>query len=308
MTCGEIRDSIPLFLYGELSFDEEEKFENHIDACAECRRELASERRIHFAFDAVEEPVTSDQLLQARREFAGQPAVTAARGGSFWNRLQHLAPFRWHVPTAAQPVGALALIAMGFFGARMIPPTLPGLNTAGLAAPIASRVRYVEPEPSGKVQIVLEETRERTLRGNLNDDTIQRLLLTAAKDPENPGLRVDSVDLLRSSPASSEVRDALLQALLHDSNAGVRLKALDGLKSSASDPEVRKVLSRVLLADKNPGVRTQVIDLLIQQKEQPQMVGRTAGVDAERRQRVRPDALPKSAPRYEGIGGDILNR
>jgi hypothetical protein len=130
----------------------------------------------------------------------------------------------------------------------------------------------VEPQGPGKVQIVLEETRQKTLRGNLADQSIQRLLLAAAKDPADPGLRVESVDLLRTSPESAAVRNALLYALQHDSNSGVRLKALEGLKASAADPDVRQTLSQVLLTDKNPGVRTQVIDLLIQQKEH-KMVG-----------------------------------
>src|SRR5262249_21689431 len=98
------------------------------------------------------------------------------------------------------------------------------------------------------------------------------LLLAAAKDPSDPGLRVESVDLLKGRSESAEIRRALLYALQHDSNPGVRLKALDGLKGFAEDPETRKTLTQVLLADKNPGVRTQVIDLLIQHKND-NMVG-----------------------------------
>ena len=129
--------------------------------------------------------------------------------------------------------------------------------------PGTSRVRYVEPTAAGKVQITVDETRQRVLSGDLGDRDIQRLLLLAAKDPADEGLRVESVDLLRNRPQSAEVRSALLYALQHDPNAGVRLKALDGLKDFADDPETSKTLTQVLLTDDNPGVRTQVIDLLI---------------------------------------------
>ena len=37
MTCEETRKNLPLFLYGELSFDEEELLEGHMDECAACR-------------------------------------------------------------------------------------------------------------------------------------------------------------------------------------------------------------------------------------------------------------------------------
>jgi hypothetical protein len=98
------------------------------------------------------------------------------------------------------------------------------------------------------------------------------LLLTAAKDPSDAGLRVESVDLLKNNPQSAEIRTALVYALEHDSNAGVRLKALDGLKQFAEDPNTRQALTHVLLTDDNPGVRTQVIDLLVQRHTEA-MVG-----------------------------------
>jgi HEAT repeat protein len=116
----------------------------------------------------------------------------------------------------------------------------------------------------GRVQIVIDETHQRVLSGRLDDQAIQRLLLTAAKDPSDAGLRVESVDLLKNNSQSAEIRSALVYALEHDSNAGVRLKALDGLKQFAEDPDTRKALTQVLLTDDNPGVRTQVIDLLVQ--------------------------------------------
>ncbi len=156
------------------------------------------------------------------------------------------------------------MLVAGFFVARMTPPSLLGsFHSAGMVEPSSSRVRYVEPVGSGRVQIVVDETTQRVLSGNLDDQSIQRLLLTAAKDPSDAGLRVESVDLLKSRPQSAEVRSALLYAVQHDPNSGVRLKALDGLKEFANDPETRKTLTQVLLKDDNPGVRTQVIDLLI---------------------------------------------
>ena len=44
MTCEEARKNLPLFLYGELSFDEEELVEVHMDECAACREALAREK------------------------------------------------------------------------------------------------------------------------------------------------------------------------------------------------------------------------------------------------------------------------
>ena len=112
------------------------------------------------------------------------------------------------------------------------------------------------------MQIVLDETRQRIVSGGLDDQQIRALLLTAAKDPSDPGLRAETVEILTSSAQSADVRDALIFAVQHDQNAGVRMKAMEGLKPFAKEPEVRTALTQVLLSDSNPGLRTQAIDLL----------------------------------------------
>ncbi len=94
---------------------------------------------------------------------------------------------------------------------------------------------------------------QRVLSGSLDDQAIQRLLLTAAKDPSDAGLRVESVDLLKNNPQSAEIRKALVYALQHDPNAGVRLKALDGLKQFAEDPDTRQALTRCCSKTTTPG-------------------------------------------------------
>jgi HEAT repeat protein len=103
--------------------------------------------------------------------------------------------------------------------------------------------------------------------GSLSDGNIERLMLAAARDESNDGLRVESIEILKRRAGSSDVRDALLTALRNDPNPGVRFKALDGLKGMGSQPEVRKTLTYVLQNDQNPGVRIQAIDLLTQQQD-----------------------------------------
>ena len=267
MKCEEARSTLPLFLYGELSFEEEERLELHIDECVGCRIALERERSLFKSLDAAELSPSRDLIENCRAELHSRLAHVEPEGDTFWSKLRQGFTINFHfAPGWAQPAGLAAMLVLGFLAARMTPGSLPTpWRTASvLAEPVSSRVRYVEPTASGKVQIVIDETRQRVLSGNLEDQSIQRLLLTAAKDPSDAGLRVESVDLLKSRPQSAEVRSALLYAVQHDANAGVRLKALDGLKDFADDPETRQTLTRVLLKDDNPGVRTQVIDLLIQ--------------------------------------------
>jgi hypothetical protein len=266
MKCEDAKKSLPLFLYGELSFEEEEQLEVHIDECDGCRDALAREKLLFKSLDTAEMAPSLELLAECRAQLRERLQHAAPERSSFWDKIRQGFTINFHfAPGIAQPIGALAMLAIGFFGARMTPASFPGsFRSAGLVEPASSRVRYVEPVGSGRVQIVVDETTQRTLSGNLDDQSIQRLLLTAAKDPSDAGLRVESVNLLKSQPQSAAVRSALLYAVQHDSNAGVRLKALDGLKDFADDPETRQTLTQVLLKDDCPGVRTQVIDLLIQ--------------------------------------------
>jgi hypothetical protein len=270
MKCEDSRKLLPLFLYGELSFEEEERLEVHMDECAGCRDALAHEKVLFKSLDAAEVAPSLELLAECRAQLRESLQHAAPERSSFWDKIRAGFTIHFHfAPGLMQPLGALALVLIGFFGARMTPASFLGsFRSAGLVAPInepaSSRVRYVEPVGSGRVQIVVDETTQRTLSGSVDDQSIQRLLLTAAKDPSDAGLRVESVNLLKNQPQSAEVRSALLYAVQHDSNAGVRLKALDGLKDFADDPETRKTLTQVLLKDDCPGVRTQVIDMLIQ--------------------------------------------
>jgi hypothetical protein len=268
MKCEEALDTLPLFLYGELSFEAEELLELHIDECSGCRAALAREKALFRSLDAAEAVPSQELLDHCRAQLQQRITHVEPEHAGFWDKLRQGFTVNFHfAPGWTQLAGAMAMLALGFLAARVPSGSMLGpWRTASVVEPVSSRVRYVEPVDAGRVQIVVDETRQRVLSGRLEDQSIQRLLLTAARDSSDAGLRVESVDLLKNRPQSAEVRSALLYALQHDPNAGVRLKALDGLKEFANDPETRKSLTQVLLKDDNPGVRTQVIDLLTQRR------------------------------------------
>lgn len=276
MTCEDARRAIPLIQYGEISFDEEELVHAHLGQCAECQAELEREKALHSFLDDRELDISPFQLRRSRDELA-QALQAERRQGSlavWWRDLKSAFHASSWLPVVVKPMGAVALVALGFLGARFIPlGTVAGIQSAGLADPSTARVRYVEPGPRGQIQLVVDETRQRVISGRIDDSEIRSLLLAAAKDPSDPGVRVESVDVLKSHTGADDVRTALVYALQHDANPGVRLKALEGLKSYASEPDVRKALSQVLLTDDNPGLRTQAIDLLTQNSNEEHVVG-----------------------------------
>lgn len=266
MDCEQARLHFALLLYGELSFDEEERVDAHLDACAECRAALERQRTLHAALDdfAVEPP--APLLRESRVALAAalrhSPGPRPARTG-WWDRfIGYASP-----GPALRPVAAAALVLLGFAGARLMPNVAPyfggnivaGANQAGF-----ERVSDVEPQGDGSVRVVVDQTQQKTITGSMDDQRIRTLLLDAVRDPNNPGLRADSVDLLTRRAQSAEIRGALVYLVVHDQNDGVRLKAMEGLRPFVSEPDVRNALSSALLSDANPGVRTRAIDMLIQ--------------------------------------------
>ncbi|HYP12558.1 MAG TPA: HEAT repeat domain-containing protein [Bryobacteraceae bacterium] len=280
MSCEAIRKQLLLFPYNELSFEQEEQVQDHLAECEACRNELTLIRQMHSALDQSEAEPAAEVLAGCRRNLRLSVAALSEQSHplspkhSLLARLLGSNASQWFAPRWSllyKPAGALALVAIGFFGARFLPASDAGTQRSRFE-PVASRVRYVEPNDRGQVQIFVEETRQRVLSGNVNDEPIQRLLLVAARESADPGVRVETVGLLRNHADSTDVRRALLHALRHDPNAGVRLKALEGLRAFADEPDTRTVLAEVLLKDTNPGVRTQAIDLLTQTRE-PSIVG-----------------------------------
>jgi hypothetical protein len=134
---------------------------------------------------------------------------------------------------------------------------------APVLASISGVSSIVQQSGSDQVTIKYETVSPQEMRGSLSDPSVQQLLLYAARNNFNAGVRMDSVDLLTQQPNNQHVREALLYALRYDSNTGVRLKALDGLGPYVKgDVDVRDAVLESLMSDANPGVRIEALRLL----------------------------------------------
>ncbi|HEX8815959.1 MAG TPA: HEAT repeat domain-containing protein [Terriglobales bacterium] len=276
MKCEWVKSNVVLYVYNELADDARYELEQHVGRCADCAAELKSTQEFQTVFSTspVEEP--SPNLLAASRMRLQESLETATQGG-FWQRLA-FEPAMWLRQVKFAPALAAAIFIVGFAGG--IGVTYRFLNANRNVGPIAtltpssssqpavessiSGIRSVTQDPgSDKVTIKYDTVSTQQAQGSLNDTRIQQLLLFAARNNYNSGVRMDSVDLLTQSPADMHVREALIYALRYDTNPGVRLRALDGLGTYVkSDVQVRDAVLGALMNDANPGVRTEAIHLL----------------------------------------------
>jgi anti-sigma factor RsiW len=268
MTCDSAGKLIPLYPYGELSPAEEDVLEQHFHECAACAKEMDHQRSLSRALDRRRVEVPPFLVDECRADLmaavAGGAPRAAASKGPWTLFLEAIGATFAPLGRFQQPAGALALIAIGFFAARF--SGFSNVQTAGFGPDAFATVRSVQPDQSGGVQVSYDETRRRVVSGRINDPDIQRLVLAAAQE-DNPALRVESVELLKSQAAGAEIREVFLNALMHDANTGVRLKALEGLKPLAGDPAVRKTLAQALMVDANSAVRIKVVDLLMAHRD-----------------------------------------
>jgi len=276
MTCDSVSKLIPLYFYGELPPDDEDRLEEHLHECAPCTRSLERQRALAAALDRRQVEAPQFLLDDCRADLmaaiqGGAPRANRAAKGPWTLFLEALGASFMGLHRLRQPIGAVALVGLGFLAARFSGSSPSQIAPAAPSDEVFATVRDVKPDNAGRVQIAYDETRRRTVTGSMSDQGIQKLLLAAARE-ENPAVRVESVGLLQRQAGSGEVRDALINALAHDANVGVRLRALEGLKPLAGDPEVRKTLARVLLTDDSPAVRTLVVDLLVAHRDDA-MVG-----------------------------------
>ncbi len=269
MKCEWVQENIMLYIYNELPDDARYELEQHVARCAGCATELKAGRKFHATLSElpVEEP--SPNLVTASRMRLQEALETAEQGG-WWQRLI-FEPAAWFQQVRMAPALAAAIFILGFAGGigatyKMIgrPPEVIGHQFESPAESSISGISSISQEPgSAQISIRYNTVSSREAQGSLNDQRIQQLLLFAARNNYNSGVRMDSVDLLTQKPNDIHVREALLYALRYDSNPGVRLKAIEGLGPYVKDDvRVRDAVLEALINDSNPGLRTQALRLL----------------------------------------------
>ena len=270
MKCEWVRENITLHVYGELADDARHELEQHVARCADCAAELAAEREFHALLSQAPEVEPTPNLLAASRMRLQEALETAEQGG-FWRRVA-FDPANWLRQVRFSPALASVILILGFAGGvgtsyRVFnhAPQEPVSATAQTPADASiTGIQSITQQPgTNQIDIKYNTTSTLDTQGSLNDQRIQQLLLFAARNNYNSGVRMDSVDLLTQKPDITQVRDALIYALRYDTNPGVRLKALDGLGGFVKDDvHVRDAVLEALVNDANPGVRTEALRLI----------------------------------------------
>src|SRR5215471_19737410 len=269
MKCEWVRENIVLHVYGELADDARHELEQHVSRCADCALELKAEQNFHelLSQDRAAEP-TPNLLASSRMRL--QEALETTQQGNFFSRLA-FDPTTWLRQVRFSPALASAILILGFAGGvgatykvMYRPPVGPGPGPQpSTEASIASIESITQDPNTNQISVKYNTVSTQEAQGSLNDQRIQQLLLYAARNNYNSGVRMDSVDVLTRKPNDSQIREVLIDRLKQDSNPGVRLKVLDALGGFVKDDtEVRDAVLWALVNDTNAGVRTEAMRLI----------------------------------------------
>ncbi len=280
MKCEWVRENIVLEVYGELADDARHELEQHVARCADCAAELKAEREFHAllaqdraAAVLLNEP--SPNLVAASR-MRLQEALETAKQGSFFSRLA-FDPAIWLRQVKFSPALASVILIAGFAGGvgatYKIYATRPVNTPAAAGAPaqptnisnasIAGINSITQDPGTNQISIKYNTVAPQEYQGSLTDQRVQELLLYAARNNYNSGVRVDSVGLLAQRSSDQQVREALMYALQNDTNPGVRLKSIEALGNYVkTDTNVRDAVLRALVNDDNSGVRIEALRLI----------------------------------------------
>ena len=264
MNCQQVQLNLSLYLYGELEFRQEEEVEQHLTECALCQTALAREKSWHTSLNAVQLDVPLALLAECRQDLSAAVGEIGHEGKVSrwrWSDLLSFRPSTWSLKVAV----ASFLLFVGFRSGQWVEGH--GRSIGSVSTPITeaslinSHIRDIQPNGDNHVRIVWDQVEEKQITGGVADAQVRQLLLKAAESSADPGIRVDSVEILNGQ-TGADIREALLGAVRRDSNVAVRLKALDGLRQFADDAATRNTLEYVLEHDESPEVRSQAIDVL----------------------------------------------
>jgi hypothetical protein len=276
MNHNEIKKWIRLFLYGELTNEEQSVLELHLKECDECKNELEQQRNLLSLISDKKNEVDDKLLMEARAQLRGAIRNERQRKGYLDNVVQYLNNFIT-IPFRIVLSGA-ALLVIGFFagylfyGSSTIDPNIIPDKTNN-QFPVfqddvtISNISFIDSDPSdGEVEFTFVAMKPVYLKGRVDDPKIQSILTYSMLNEQNPGSRFNSINAMYSEKPikfDEDVKDALITVVMTDENPGVRREALKLMKKLPYDVDVKRAFIYVLTTDTSSGLRIEAINALV---------------------------------------------
>jgi hypothetical protein len=279
MKHDHYREWLLLSLYSELDSLQQETLDEHFKECAECRAEIERLKAFNRILSQRKEVEIDDRLLQdARRQFRTALMEERSKKSILSIVIDGIAQLVRR-PIGIALGGSVVFIIGVVLGYSVLTPANPVEQSMSEAmfqqassmqsGSRITNVRYSEVESrDGSIDLNFDAVMPVHMQGNINDPRVQKILVYALMSSQNPGVRLQTANMLASQTAPSatgdfDIKEALIMALETDENPGVRREALAALQRFHYDDQVKRAYLTVLMKDKNSGMRIGVINALI---------------------------------------------
>jgi hypothetical protein len=280
MDHEKYKELVYLFSIGEAD-DKEKEIRKHLSVCTSCRKELEEHYILNRTFQgASREKLDEGLLLAARTELKSKLKYKAKRSGGrkVTDKIIYLFTDNYRaLLQGAAGIAAGLLLGFVLFKSDSSPVVLSsGQELTASAVPVISsedisqlrNIKLVDVDPfDNHIELSFDVTRQVSVSGSLNDENIKNLLLYAVLNGNNPGVRLNSLNLLNASSEMStdtETKEAIITALKYDSNPGVRREALKVLNIFPFDEDVKQTYISVILHDSSSAIRISAINQLLE--------------------------------------------
>ena len=268
---------LQLVFYNELTKQEKASLNNHMKVCTQCRTEYKRMREFYALVSHNKPIIIPESLLQDARRSLRLRLHKEAKHRSLWIKIKD-AFEDFLTPQLQVALGGVATLAIGIFVGYLVfqspvEKPLAFRQTASMSSAVEagesqiSNVRFIDRNAqTGEVEFTFETLTPVRIRGNVNDENIQKVLARALVTGQNPGVRLRAASIIGNQAGTPEldadVKVALIEALQNDQNLGVRKEALKVLRNYLPDPTIVRAFLSVLANEKNTGLKIAVINSL----------------------------------------------
>ncbi len=239
LSCEQMAELLPDYLQQALAPEADDRMEQHLRSCAECRELVAMWNRLGLLPQEQPGDHLRDRfaaMLHAYREARGEAPQLETPGKKVLPFLARPAWQRWVAVAAC----GLLLLGGGFMAGRGFGSDHSG--ETGLGDDVA------------------------TLRRELAD--MRQLMVLSMLQQQSASERLQGISYTtQQGQLDPRVLEALLAALRYDANVDVRLAALDALSRHGAQPRVQEGIVQALQPQQSPLVQVALIDQIVETKD-----------------------------------------
>ena len=278
MKHKQFEEWLQLSLYDELNEQEQALLDDHLTTCERCHRDLDELKKLHGMLAHRQPVVVQESVLQDARKNLRLRIHAKAAPKPLWSRVKDALDGIFASPVQVA-LGGTTMVAVGILVGYFVfkvpmEKSLASKRTAAMEAGESqiTNIRFLDRDAqTGDVEFTFETLTPVHIRGNVNEEHIQKILARALVSDQNAGTRLRAVNMIggqtgqkqdRVSGFDTEVKSALVSALLHDRNLGVRKEALIVLRNYLPDPVVVRAFLSVLANENNIGLKIAAINSL----------------------------------------------